>query len=78
VPEGQALSKAMEIAAAIAENGPLAIEAIVRTLHETEGMTDEEAQEHERDYGMAVFRSADAKEGPLAFVERRKPVYTRS
>jgi enoyl-CoA hydratase len=78
VPDGEAFTKAMEIAEAIAANGPLAIEAIVRTLHETEGMTDEEAQEHEREYGLAVFRSADAKEGPLAFVERRQPVYIRS
>ena len=40
VPDGQALSKAYEIAEMIAENGPLAIEAILKTLHETSGMTE--------------------------------------
>jgi enoyl-CoA hydratase len=78
VPEGLALDRALEIANTIAANGPLAVEAILRTLHETEGMTDREAQAFEHEYGQGVFRSEDAKEGPRAFVERRTPVYTRS
>ena len=73
VPDGQALAKAREIAGVIADNGPLAVQAILRTLRETEGMTEEEAFAHERGYGMAVFRSEDAKEGPLAFSQKRKP-----
>ena len=77
VPEGGALAKAKEIAATIAENGPLAVEAILRTLHETDGMTEEEALAHEFEYGMEVFRSEDAKEGPLAFSEKRKPQFKR-
>lgn len=77
VPEGGALAKAKEIAATIAENGPLAVEAILRTLHETDGMTEEEALAHEFEYGMEVFRSDDAKEGPLAFSEKRKPQFKR-
>src|SRR5262249_39536476 len=36
VPDGQALARAREIAAVIAENGPLAVEAVLRTLHETD------------------------------------------
>src|SRR5690606_25310563 len=67
VADGQALDKAREIAAVIAGNGPLAVEAITRTLHETIGMTEEEAFAHEHPYGSAVLRSADAKEGPKAF-----------
>ena len=77
VPEGNALAKAKEIAATIAENGPLAVEAILRTLQETDGMTEEEALAHEFEYGMEVFRSEDAKEGPLAFSEKRKPQFKR-
>ena len=77
VPEGGALAKAKEIAATIAENGPLAVEAILRTLQETDGMTEEEALAHEFEYGMEVFRSEDAKEGPLAFSEKRKPRFKR-
>jgi enoyl-CoA hydratase len=74
---GQALEKAKEIAATICENGPLAVEAILRTLQETDGMTEREALAHEFEYGFAVFRSEDAKEGPRAFAEKRKPNFQR-
>src|SRR5579862_2213638 len=40
VPEGTALEKALEIAAVINANGPLAVEAIVRSARETEGMSE--------------------------------------
>jgi enoyl-CoA hydratase len=73
VPDGQALAKAREIADVIAANGPLAVAAITRTLHETDGMTLDEALAHEFDYGQAVFASRDAKEGPRAFAEKRTP-----
>ena len=73
VPDGQALDKAREIAATICENGPLAVQAILKTLHETDGMLESEALLYENDYGSAVFRSEDAKEGPLAFSQKRKP-----
>jgi len=77
VPDGQALDKAREIAATICDNGPLAVEAILRTLRETDGMTEAEALAHEFDYGQAVFASDDAKEGPRAFAEKRKPAFNR-
>ncbi len=77
VPDGQALAKAREIAAVVAENGPLAVEAITRTLHETDGMDLDEALAHEFEYGQAVFASRDAKEGPRAFAEKRKPSFER-
>jgi enoyl-CoA hydratase len=77
VPDGQALAKAREIAEVIAGNGPLAVEAITRTLHETIGMTEEEAFAHEQPYGQAVFQSQDAKEGPKAFAEKRTPNFQR-
>lgn len=75
VPDGQALDKAKEIAQTIADNGPLAVQAILRTLRETEHMSEEEAFAHERPYGQAVFQSEDAKEGPRAFAEKRKPEF---
>jgi enoyl-CoA hydratase len=73
VPDGQALAKALEIAEAIAANGPLAVQAILRTMRETEGMAEDEAFKVEAQLGMAVFASADAKEGPRAFTEKRRP-----
>ena len=73
VPVGQALGKALEIAAAIAANGPVAVRAILRVIRETEGMAENEAFTLEAKVGMAVFASEDAKEGPRAFAEKRQP-----
>jgi len=75
VPDGQALDTAHEIADVIASNGPLAVEAIVKTLHETQHMREAEAFEHESVYAEKVMASEDAKEGPLAFAEKRRPRY---
>jgi enoyl-CoA hydratase len=77
VPDGQALAEAWKIAATICDNGPLAVEAIVRTLHETDGMMESEALAHEYDYGWKVFQSEDAREGPRAFKEKRRPDFKR-
>jgi enoyl-CoA hydratase len=75
VPDGEALPRAMELAGAIAANGPLAVRAILRTIRETEGMPEDDAFQLEAKLGMAVFASDDAKEGPRAFKEKRKPEF---
>jgi enoyl-CoA hydratase len=76
VPDGQALDKANEIAAAICANGPLAVKAVKRSLQETEGLPEEEALKIELEIGMRVFMTEDAKEGPRAFAEKRTPNFT--
>ena len=76
VPDGQALAKAKEIAERIAANGPLAVKALVATLRATETLPEEEAFAIEQQHGMKVMMSADAAEGPRAFLEKRKPVFT--
>ncbi|MCW2544242.1 MAG: crotonase/enoyl-CoA hydratase family protein [Frankiales bacterium] len=76
VPAGEALKKAHEIADAIAENGPIAVKSVLRSLKETEGLTEEEALKVELEIGMHVFATNDAKEGPRAFAEKRKPNFT--
>jgi enoyl-CoA hydratase len=76
VPDGQALDRALEVAEQIAGNGPLAVQAILRTIRETEAMPENEAFAVEARIGMAVFGSADAKEGPRAFAEKRPPRFT--
>jgi enoyl-CoA hydratase len=73
VPDGTALDKAHDLAELIAANGPLAVQAILRTIRETEAMHENDAFRLEAKLGMAVFQSADAKEGPRAFAEKRKP-----
>lgn len=73
VSDGSALSKALELAETIAANGPLAVQAILRTLRETEGMPENEAFTIDAQLGLDVFTSQDAKEGPRAFAEKRQP-----
>lgn len=75
VPDGAALDAALEIAEQIAANGPRAVRAILRVIRETEGMAENDAFAVEAKIGMAVFASEDAKEGPRAFAEKRKPVF---
>jgi len=73
VPDGQALAKAHEIADMIAANGPLAVQAILRTMRDSEGKHEDECWADDARVGAAVFASEDAKEGPRAFMEKRKP-----
>ena len=77
VDDGKAMDKSMEIAETICQNGPLAVEGVLRTLRETIGMTEEEAFEYEDPIGKEVFASKDAKEGPKAFTQKRPPEFKR-
>jgi enoyl-CoA hydratase len=76
VPDGTALDKAREIADQVAANGPLAVQAILRTIRDTEGLHEQEAFKLDADVGAPVFSSEDAKEGPRAFAEKRPPRFT--
>jgi enoyl-CoA hydratase len=73
VPDGQALTKALELADLIAANGPLAVQAILRTIRETEAMPENDAFKIDAGLGLVVFQSEDAREGPRAFAEKRTP-----
>jgi enoyl-CoA hydratase len=76
VPDGQALDTALEIAERVAANGPLAVQAILQTIRDTEGMAEDDAFEIEAEIGMRVFMSEDAKEGPRAFADKRTPEFS--
>src|SRR5580704_7326161 len=75
VPDGQALAKANELADMVAANGPVAVQAVLRSLRETECVPEDDAMRIESKIGMDVFLSEDAKEGPLAFMQKRKPEF---
>ena len=75
VPDGEALGKALEIAEVIAGNGPVAVRGILRAMRETEGMAENDAFAIEAKIGAMVFASDDAKEGPRAFAEKRRPQF---
>jgi enoyl-CoA hydratase len=78
VPDGTALDKALEIAAVIAQNGPLAVEAIKRSVRETEGMSEVDGLARELEIGWPIFATNDAAEGQKAFAEKRPAKFTRS
>ncbi len=77
VPDGLALEEAMKVAEVINANGPLAVEAIKRSVRETEGLPETEALKIELEIGMPIFATEDAAEGQKAFAEKRTPQYRR-
>jgi enoyl-CoA hydratase len=73
VPDGQALLKARELADQIAANGPVAVKAVLRSMREAANLSEEDGLANELELGWPVLGSADAKEGPKAFAEKRAP-----
>jgi len=72
---GEAVAAARELAAAIAANGPLALEASKRILAEAPGWPEDELWERQGEISGPVFGSEDAREGATAFAEKREPVW---
>jgi enoyl-CoA hydratase len=75
VPDGSALVKALELAGLIAANGPVAVRNILRAMRATEALPEPEGFVIETQIGVETFQSDDAKEGPLAFTQRRRPAF---
>jgi enoyl-CoA hydratase len=67
------MAKAEQLARTIAENGPLAVRAIKEAVERCSGRPFAEAFKIEDELGRQVMRSEDAREGPRAFMEKRKP-----
>lgn len=81
VPQKQVLDAALELANTIAENAPLAVRASKRVIHQTLSHgSDWEPEVWRLSTGAAkdVMQSEDAREGPRAFAEKRKPRWSDS
>jgi crotonobetainyl-CoA hydratase len=78
-PDGGVLDAALALAERITVNAPLAVWASKRVAYgAVDGAVareDTHWNDTVREMG-ALLRSADAKEGPLAFAEKRQPVWT--
>jgi enoyl-CoA hydratase len=72
---GGAVDAALELAAAIARNGPLALEATKATLQQQADWTETEFWQRQAELAEPVMRSEDAREGATAFAEKREPVW---
>jgi enoyl-CoA hydratase len=72
---GAAVDAALELAARLAQNGPLALAASKRILQEQFDWSSEEMWQRQGEISGPVFASEDAKEGANAFKEKREPVW---
>jgi enoyl-CoA hydratase len=71
VPRERLMPRALELAAKLAQNGPLALRKIKEAVLRSGGRPLEEAFDIEDECARAVMRSEDAREGPRAFMEKR-------
>jgi enoyl-CoA hydratase len=75
VEPGRAVDVALELAGALAKNGPLALVAAKRILQEQFDWSTEEMWAKQGEISGPVMTSEDAKEGSSAFKEKREPVW---
>ena len=72
---GRALEVALDLAAEINANAPLAVRSSRRSILATRFLSDKEANTVVTSESQAVWRSEDFLEGPRAFIEKRNPVW---
>jgi enoyl-CoA hydratase len=75
VPDGEALGAALELAETIAANAPLAVAATKRVLDELDAWDGDEFWARQGEIAGPVIISEDAREGAVAFAEKRDPVW---
>jgi enoyl-CoA hydratase len=73
--KGAALDTALELAAAISRNAPLALAATKEVLQRQRDWSEEEFWAKQGEITGPVFVSEDAREGATAFSEKREPVW---
>jgi enoyl-CoA hydratase len=74
--EGQALDVALELAEEILANAPLAIQMTKQIMAESASWGEDESWDMQRSLVDRVLATEDAREGALAFSEKRKPRWT--
>jgi enoyl-CoA hydratase len=72
---GGALDAALELAGDIVKNGPLALIASKEIVQGSRDWTEEESWEKQGPIAGPVMGSEDAREGAIAFAEKRDPVW---
>ena len=79
VPQAELMASARELAQQLVQSAPLALAALKEIYRTTSEMTVEEGYRFMRSGALkhypAVLHSEDAIEGPLAFAEKREPVW---
>lgn len=75
VEREELMDRALQIAGVICERGPLAVRAAKEAILRGQDMPLDHGMAYEDVLLARVFASDDAKEGPRAFAEKRKPDY---
>jgi enoyl-CoA hydratase/carnithine racemase len=75
VPADQLMATVEDVAAKVLECGPLAVRAIKQAALQGRELPLEEGLKLESQLAGGVFSSEDAREGPTAFAQKRKPEY---
>lgn len=74
-PAENVVPAAMELAATIAANAPLAVAAARKVIRASAELTEAEALALEQAESEKLGTTEDAREGPRAFLEKRPPVF---
>ncbi len=76
LPAAEVLPGAMKMARRLAANGPVALREIKRAVRASSGLSLEDGFRLEDAAKRVVMATADAREGPLAFMEKRPARFT--
>ena len=75
VPDEELMVEARRIADIILSRGPLAVWAAKESMLRGQDLPLEQGLALEDSLGMSILRTEDAREGPLAFAQKRKPEF---
>ena len=78
VEHDRLLERALEIAALVNRNAPLAVRGTRLSIRKTLDLPLHEAEILAEAFRERVVRTNDAKEGPAAFMAKREPTWTAS
>jgi enoyl-CoA hydratase/carnithine racemase len=73
---GEALAGALELAERITVNGPLAVATTKEMIVKSADWGEDEMWKKQLEHIIPIFTSNDAKEGAIAFAEKRSPNWT--
>ncbi|MGI9624780.1 MAG: enoyl-CoA hydratase/isomerase family protein [Acidimicrobiales bacterium] len=76
VPAEDVLAAAVDLATTIASNAPLAARAARSVIRVCDDLTEADALALEAKRVSELTETDDAREGPLAFIEKRAPIFT--
>ena len=76
--DGVAIDAALELAVKVAANGPLALIASKQIIDQRPDWSSAEMWSKQTEIAGKVLTSSDAREGAMAFAEKRKPNWTGS